>query len=97
MEPKLRLLLDATHGEQNAIYEELVKLLNERCQVTSLKKKPLNLKQLTENNVFMLTNPEKARMQSRKQLPAFLIGYMVARGFLLVDSKIHLHRPPKEI
>jgi hypothetical protein len=59
MEPKLRLLLDESHGEQNAIYEELVKLLKERCQVTSLKKKPLNLKQLTENNVFMLTNPEK--------------------------------------
>jgi hypothetical protein len=42
----------------------------------------------------MLTDPEKARMQSRMQLPAFLIGYIVTRGFLLVYSKVLFHRPP---
>jgi hypothetical protein len=53
------LLLDKTHGEEHSFYEKLVQLLTERCLTTILKKKPLDLKQLTENSVFMLISPQK--------------------------------------
>ncbi len=54
-----RLLLDQLHGEDNNLYDKLVRLLSERCQVTVLKKKPLSLEALAENDVFVLISPSK--------------------------------------
>jgi len=57
---KLRLLLDKLHGEEHDDYSKLIRFLSERCQVTVLKKKPLDLKMLTESDVFMLISPAKS-------------------------------------
>jgi hypothetical protein len=59
MESKLSIVLDKSHGEQHSFYEKLVQFLTNRCQATILDKKPLNLKQLADNSVFMLIAPEK--------------------------------------
>jgi hypothetical protein len=54
-EKRLRLLVDATHGEDLSwAYEQLVESLSERCQVSVLKKKPLDLNLLNENDAFVV-------------------------------------------
>jgi hypothetical protein len=57
---KLKLLLDNLHGEDHLTYDKFIKLLSECCQVAILKKKPLDLETLTENDVFLLISPSKS-------------------------------------
>jgi len=66
-EQKLRLLLDKLHGEDLDTYNKLAGFLSGRCQVSILKKKPLDLKLLTENDVFMPISPNKPWEESEVQ------------------------------
>jgi hypothetical protein len=56
---KLNILLDDKHGEALFDYDELVRFLSERCQVTEPIKKPLELKSLIANDAFILISPTK--------------------------------------
>lgn len=57
---KLKILLNKLHGEKHWMYPELIRILSERCEVSILQKKPLDIKQLTQNDVFMLISPKKS-------------------------------------
>jgi len=57
---KLKILLDKLHGESFLSYPELIEFLSERCEVSILKKMPLDLNQLTGNEIFMLICPKKS-------------------------------------
>ena len=59
-ERKLKVLVDTSHGEEHVLHDKLIDILTELCQVTTLKKKPLDLKTLNENDVFMLISPSKS-------------------------------------
>ena len=59
---KLKILLDKLHGESHLLYFDLIEFLSGRCEISVLKKKPLDLNQLTENEIFMLICPKKSWM-----------------------------------
>ena len=63
-ERKLRLLLDKSHGEEHDPYYEIVVLLSARCEVTILKKKPLDPDILRKNDAFVLISPSKSWEES---------------------------------
>lgn len=57
---KLKILLNKLHGEKHWMYPELIRILSERCEVGILQKKPLDIKQLSQHDVFMLISPKKS-------------------------------------
>ncbi|GAI09261.1 unnamed protein product [marine sediment metagenome] len=57
---KLKILLDKLHGEKHWMYPELIRILSERCEVSILQKKPLDIRQISQNDVFMLISPKKS-------------------------------------
>ncbi|UCC39309.1 MAG: hypothetical protein JSV96_16165 [Candidatus Aminicenantes bacterium] len=57
---KLKILLDKLHGEKHWMYPELIRILSERCEVSMLQKKPLDIKQMSQSDVFMLISPKKS-------------------------------------
>jgi len=91
-ERKLKLLLDKLHGEEHNIYDKLIKLLSERCQVTVLNKKPLDLKLLTENDVFLLISPNK----SWEELEVETVRrYVESHGGILVAMTLDGRKPER--
>lgn len=89
-EQKLRLLLDKLHGEEHGIYDKLIEFLSERCEVTVLKKKPLDLKLLTEHDVFMLIFPNKSWEKSEIET---VRRYVESHGGILVVTTSYLRKP----
>ena len=91
-ERKLKLLLDKLHREEHNIYDKLIKLLSERCQVTVLNKKPLDLKLLTENDVFLLISPNK----SWEELEVETVRrYVESHGGILVAMTLDGRKPER--
>ena len=81
MEPKLRIALDKSHGEEHSIYEKLVQFLSNRCQATILDKKPLNLKQLSDNSALMIISPKKSWEEAEIET---VRNYVESHGGILV-------------
>lgn len=88
-EQKLRLLLDKLHGEEHDTYDKLIKFLSERCQVALLKK-PLDLKLLTENDVFMLISPSKSWEESEVEA---VRTYVESHGGILLALTLDGRKP----
>ncbi len=89
---KLRLLLDKLHGEEHDIYNKLIEFLTERCQVTILKRKPLDLKLLTENDVFLLISPNKPWEESEVETVRQYVG---SHGGILVAMTLDDRKPER--
>jgi len=85
-------LLDKLHGEALDDYDKFIKFLSERCQVTILKKKPLDLKQLTENDVFMLISPSKSWEESEVEA---VRSYVESEGGILVAVTLDGRKPER--
>lgn len=60
MDQEVKLLLDKLHGEDYLSYENLIKHISQFFKVTVLKKNPLDLQQLNQNDIFMALAPNKA-------------------------------------
>jgi len=56
---KLPIILDELHDELVTLYNKLFEIMSERCNITVLKKKPLYLNLLSENDVFMIISSMK--------------------------------------
>jgi len=89
---KLRLLLDKLHGEEHDDYGKLIQFLTERCQVTILKKRPLDLKLLTENDVFLLISPSKSWEESEVET---VRRYVESHGGILVAMTLDGRKPER--
>lgn len=89
---KLKLLLDNLHGEDHLTYDKFIKLLSERCQVTILKKKPLDLGTLTENDVFLLISPNKLWEESEIET---VRSYVESYGGTLVVTTTAGRKPER--
>ena len=85
-------MLDKLHGEALDDYDKFIKFLSERCQVTILKKKPLDLKQLTENDVFMLISPSKSWEESEVEA---VRSYVESEGGILVAVTLDGRKPKR--
>ncbi|HEY55217.1 MAG TPA: hypothetical protein G4N91_02920 [Dehalococcoidia bacterium] len=89
---KLRLLLDKLHGEDHEFYGKLIQLLTERCQVTILEKKPLNLELLTENDALLLIAPNKSWEEAEVES---VRRYVESHGGILVALTIEGRKPER--
>ena len=89
---KLRLLLDKLHGEEHDDYDKLIQFLTERCQVAVLNKKPLDLKLLTETDVFMLISPNKSWEESEVEA---VRRYVESHGGILVAMTLDGRKPER--
>lgn len=89
---KLRLLLDKLHGEEHDDYDKLIKFLSDHCAVTILKKKPLDLKLLTENDVFLLISPGKSWEESEVET---VRTYVEGHGGILLAMTLDGRKPKR--
>lgn len=89
---KLKLLLDNLHGEDHLTYDKFIKLLSERCQVTILKKKPLDLETLIENDVFLLISPSKSWEEAEIET---VRRYVEREGGILVAMTLDGRKPER--
>jgi hypothetical protein len=87
-----RLLLDCLHGEDNDVYDKLVRLLSERCQVASLKKQALAVEALVENDVFALISPSKPWERAEVET---VRSYVEDHGGILLAMTLEGRKPER--
>ncbi len=89
---KLKLLIDKLHKEELSTYDKLIEFLQELCQVSILKKKPLDLELLAENDVFVLISPSKSWKESEVEI---VKRYVKSNGGILIVMTIEGRRPER--
>ncbi len=89
---KLRLMLDKLHGEELDTYSNLIEFMSERCQVTVLNKKPLDLKLIAENDVFMVISPNKSWEEPEVET---VRRYVESHGGILVAMTLDGRKPER--
>jgi len=78
---KPRITLDDSHGEHLYLYRKLIETIEERCIVTVLKKKPLDLTLLINNDIYMIIDPDKSWKEGEIEI---IRGYLENRGGILI-------------
>lgn len=91
-EGRLKLLLDKLHGEEHEIYDKFIKVLSGRSQASVLKKRPLDLNILTENDVFLLISPGKSWEESEIET---VRRYVESESGILVAMTLDGRKPER--